>query len=465
MSIIYRVIIFFSVLIFSIYCDAQSNVFEVPISETNQEKIGDKTIVKFNSKCFNSSAYNPMVTKVLIFIDTNNMELQQSKLAKEIAEFKEEVVNKISKENFEFYFIKYSRPITSAYFFEFSKRNFAVKDYPVFVLHGARKSKVNLIFDSKFSYSEAKILDNEVLHLKLNPGAEGQCSKINFVKPLHSEILEICMKVSILEMDIVLRKDDVVDAKKIEKAILLLTGRIDTLTTRLKSPRPVYNNFEVKANLSTNYRSIGAMSFYHDDHWAPLHIYLGFSVSNYYYSKNTGFHENINKSTILRIYDISEIGNLSMIGADLGVKYVWSLAKSPMTIHLSGGVRGNGITRCDYQWTSGTMDIRGKVAGIGDEIINVPDLGYRDGISLVGVQGQSNIKRFFPSASIDVAFHYNLEKVDFFTGVGYTYSSQLKPVHPDALVSDGTRFNSLISTTNPIAIRTPYFSIGASLNF
>ena len=154
-----------------------------------------------------------------------------------------------------------------------------------------------------------------------------------------------------------------------------------------------------------------------------------------------------------------------MIGADLGLKYVQSISNSPMSIHLSGGVRGNGITRCSYQWTSGTMDVRGNLQGIGDEIINVPDLGYRDGISLVGVQGQSDIKRFFPSASIDVAFHYNLEKVDFFTGVGYTCSSQLKPVNLDALVSDGTHFNSLISTTNPIAIRTPYFSLGASLNF
>ena len=178
---------------------------------------------------------------------------------------------------------------------------------------------------------------------------------------------------------------------------------------------------------------------------------------------------------IVFIHNLDEVGSLKFTSAKAMLLIKRKLFSDffPMSskrddyFWISGNVcfGANSVYSSNYQWTSGTMDIRGKVDGIGDEIINVPDLGYRDGISLVGVQGQSNIKRFFPSASVDAAFHYNLEKVDFFTGVGYTYSSQLKPVHPNALVSDGTHFNSLISTTNPIAIRTPYFSFGASLNF
>jgi hypothetical protein len=111
------------------------------------------------------------------------------------------------------------------------------------------------------------------------------------------------------------------------------------------------------------------------------------------------------------------------------------------------------------------MNVRGKLDGIGDEIINVPDLGYRDGINLVGVNGTADLKRFCPSVEGEVTLHYNLEKMDFFGGVGYTASPILKASRPDLLISDGTHFNSLTATTNPISIRTPFISIGTSIIF
>ncbi len=111
------------------------------------------------------------------------------------------------------------------------------------------------------------------------------------------------------------------------------------------------------------------------------------------------------------------------------------------------------------------MNVRGKLDGIQDEIINVPELGFQDNISLVGINGDAQLKRLFYSIDLDFAFHYNLERFDFFAGGGLLVSSKIRSQQSDSPIFDGHQYRSLIATKQPISIRSPFISTGMSIIF
>lgn len=466
MSAIYRLIslVFLSGVLLTDNTFGQQSLRKIEFGSVATQK-KDRFVLNYRSikSAINSDEESSVA--VLIFIDSSNVLLSGESLNIELKSLEEDLRKAELSDNCRVFVILGERPRIGNNYFEFLNSDYVVSDYPIYILHS--NGIPNWRFDafSKFEYQKEEVDEMKIIRYRLE---KGSCGKNNFLKPLHHEIFDLAKSIAatkaspeknfdLIELKSTLQElqKDLLDLKQTSKRI---EEKISRTETRIFA-------FESDYKFSSNVVSRSLRMYYHNDVHSSNFLFLGFGASVFQSDTHLNFLDYSEGASTFCLSEIIEHNNTRYNSICAGYKRMKDLGDSPWEIHFSTAAHFNRIVSSTFQWTSGTMDIRGKVDGIGDEIINVPDLGYRDGISLVGVQGQSNIKRFFPSASIDVAFHYNLEKVDFFSGVGYTYSSLLKPVNPDALVSDGTHFNSLISTTNPIAIRTPYFSLGASLNF
>jgi hypothetical protein len=202
---------------------------------------------------------------------------------------------------------------------------------------------------------------------------------------------------------------------------------------------------------------------------------FGFSLlqSNYFYSSFIDHSFAIEEKKI-EISNLRERGELFYNSISFFGIYSFSFLsglfppnapKDPLWISLKGGLAINAIQSSHFSWYSGSMNVRGKFDGIQDEIINVPELGFQDNISLVGINGDAQLKRLFYSIDLDFAIHYNLERFDFFAGGGFLLSSKIKSQESYSPIFDGHQYRSLIVTEQPISIRSPFISAGMSIIF
>ncbi len=202
---------------------------------------------------------------------------------------------------------------------------------------------------------------------------------------------------------------------------------------------------------------------------------FGFSLlqSNYFYSSLISHSFNIEEKKI-QISNLRERGELFYNSISFFGTYSFSFLsglfppnapQDPLWISLKGGLAINTIQSSHFSWYSGTMNVRGNFDGIQDEIINVPELGFQDNISLVGINGDAQLKRLFYSIDLDFAIHYNLERFDFFAGGGFLVSSKIKSQESYSPIFDGHQYRSLIVTEQPISIRSPFISAGMSIIF
>jgi hypothetical protein len=171
------------------------------------------------------------------------------------------------------------------------------------------------------------------------------------------------------------------------------------------------------------------------------------------------------------LQNLQENGEIQFQQAGLGIGKNWKLSNNKSSkstgwcMQALVGAQFNYIKHARFNWNNGSANIRGHITGISDEIINVPDLGFQDGLALTGISGNSNFKRFFPSLEGELRIAYHFENISFSGGYGYTYSGKLEGHHPENPIYNGQQANSLTSTLMPMRISTSYFSLSTTLHF
>ncbi len=260
--------------------------------------------------------------------------------------------------------------------------------------------------------------------------------------------------------------------KELLSRMTKIGNKIDGFSNEMKALRNKINEesalnvrIEPSYRFSNNFSENALRFFYHENDKGPHYFAFGLSAGEMQGNTRLENYKYQNGSSIYAITGVQEHSQTKFNGVSLGYKYIKDFGGEPWELHIRGGVQFNRIASSKYHWNSGEMDVRGKLEGIGDEIINVPELGFQDNVSLVGINGENELRRFFGSADLDATLHYNLEKIDFFLGGGGIISTKIQPRKTDTLIFNGDQSNGLMSTVKPLALTKFYFTLGASLNF
>ncbi len=223
--------------------------------------------------------------------------------------------------------------------------------------------------------------------------------------------------------------------------------------------------FEPSFRFANNFSEMSYHLFYHDDVKRSHYFVFGISAGELQGNTSLDNYEYRDGFSTYSISGIQESSLTKFNGLSVGYKHIKDFDGGPLEIHTRIGMQLNRIFSSNYSWSSGEMDVRGKLDGIGDEIINVPELGFQENQILLGVSGENQIKRFFGSVDLDLSLHYNLEKIDFFLGCGGIASTKIQPMKSDALIFNGRQFNGLMSTVQPMSLINAYITLGASIIF
>lgn len=254
--------------------------------------------------------------------------------------------------------------------------------------------------------------------------------------------------------------------------ITKIGNKMDGFSNEMKALRNKINEesalnvrIEPSYRFANNFSETTLRIFYHENDKRPHYFAFGLSAGELQGRTEIENYEYQNGSSIYSMTGVKEHSQTKFNGLSVGYKYIKDFGGEPWELHIRGGVQFNRIASSKYHWSSGEMDVRGKLEGIGDEIINVPELGFQDNVSLAGINGENELRRFFGSADLDATLHYNLEKIDFFLGGGGIISTKIQPRKTDALIFNGYQSNGLMSTVKPMALTKFYFTLGASLIF
>jgi hypothetical protein len=449
------------------------------------------------SKNINLSRYTNGIDRntaciVTIFIDKNNIQFRDNKFTIAIEKFKSEVADQLNTTRF--YLIQYSKDETKAFYF----KEKSIYDNPIFIEHSKLNTPIELnTFGEDFKYTNNQSTSSNsdkkyTLYLELN---KDRCSNKNFLEPLHARISQICnhiennTKDDFLDEDIQEIQANILSLKTTMQNVLkkldTQLGAIDTLRKDIKNVTPQITKVDVKSSKNDliqftyqsnlqNYQNY-KLGFQHafkpgeNNTWL---IQSSLSTIQYNYSlflDRTQYQWN-DKNFSLQ--NIQENGEIQFQQAGLGIGKNWKLSNNNNSSKSAGwsilalvGAQFNYIKHARFNWNNGSANIRGHITGISDEIINVPDLGFQDGLALTGISGNSNFKRFFSSLEGELRIAYHFENISFSGGYGYTYSGKLEGQHPENPIYNGQQANSLTITLMPMRISTSYFSLSTTLHF
>jgi hypothetical protein len=260
--------------------------------------------------------------------------------------------------------------------------------------------------------------------------------------------------------------------KELLSRMTKIGNRIDGFSNEMKALRNKMNEesalnvrIEPSFRFANNFSETTLRIFYHENDKRPHYFAFGLSEGELQGRTEIENYEYQNGSSIYSMTGVQEHSQTKFNGVSVGYKYIKDFGGETWELHIRGGVQFNRIASSKYHWSSGEMDVRGKLEGIGDEIINVPELGFQDNVKLAGVNGENEIRRFFGSLDADITLHYNLDKIDIFLGGGGIVSSKIQPRKTDALIFNGYQSNGLMSTVKPMALTKFYFTLGASIIF
>jgi hypothetical protein len=469
MPAIYRLVLisflYFALMSYRFY--AQQSLLQLEFSSFAIEEREDRFVFKYKSMLADTKLSNDLRVAVLIFIDTSNVLLSGDSLKGELRSLELDLQKWQILDNSEVIVIKGGHPIKGSNYFEFIKSDFEVNDFPIYIMHSV--DIPNWKFDnfSKFEYQKNDISGMKVIRYRME---KGSCGKFNFLRPLHDEILQLVKSIS--SQNTSSKRN--VEMGEIKASMDDLGQKINTVTKdvqelkELISKAPAsYYRFENSFRFANDFYENSLRLFYHDDDKNNNSHYFSFGLSSGELQGRTEIenYEYQNGSSIYSITGIQEHSQTKFNGVSVGYKNIKDFNGKPLELHIRGGVQFNRIASSKYHWNSGEMDVRGKLEGIGDEIINVPELGFQDNVKLAGVNGENELRRFFGSVDLDATLHYNLEKIDFFLGGGGIVSSKIQPRKTDALIFNGYQSNGLMSTVKPMALTKFYFTLGASLIF
>jgi hypothetical protein len=468
MPAIYRLVLigFLYFGLVSYRCYAQQSLLHLNFSSYSIEERKDRFVFKYNTMLSDTKLSNDLRIVILIFIDTSNVLLSGDSLKAELRSLESNMQRWQLFDNCRVIVIKGDHPIKGSNYLEFINGDFVVNDFPIYLLHSA--DIPNWKFDnfSKFEYQKNDISGMKVIRYRME---KGSCGKFNFLRPLHDEILQLAKSIS--NQSTSSKKD--VEMGEIKASIDGLGQKINTVTKDLQELKELmpkaaasYYRFENSFRFATDFYENSFRLFYHNDDKNNSPHYFSFGLSMGELQGNTQL-ENYAYQNGSSKYSISGIREHSLTefnGLSVGYKHIKEI-DGPFELHTRIGIQLNRIASSSYRWSSGEMDVRGKLEGIGDEIINVPELGFQDNVSLAGINGENELRRFFGSVDLDVTLHCNLDKIDFFLGGGGMASTKMQPIKSDALIFNGQQSNGLMSTVKPIALTKFYITLGASLIF
>lgn len=198
-------------------------------------------------------------------------------------------------------------------------------------------------------------------------------------------------------------------------------------------------------------------------------LFSSLSTQQYSYSLFLDHYQYQWNNKNFSVHNIQERGKIQFQQAGMGVGRNWKLSNGSKTsgwcIQALIGGNINFIKNAPYQWNDGSADIRGYINGISDEIINVPDLGFQDGLTLSGMEGNADLKKWFSSVEGEIKLLYQFQNMSFAGGFGYTYSGKMVSNHPENPIYNGQQGNSLTTSIMPLRISTPYCSLSTILHF
>jgi hypothetical protein len=242
---------------------------------------------------------------------------------------------------------------------------------------------------------------------------------------------------------------------------------IITKNQLLKNKDKKFRQIEFQSAISTNKISGNLRCF------IPLKSKLSFYTSlgthQYSYSLFMDSAQYTWNDKNFSIQNLQESGTVQFQSAGIGIGKNWSFSNGSKTsgwgLQALIGGNVNFIKNANYQWTNGSANIRGYINGISDEIINVPDLGFQDGVTLSGMNGNADLKKWFPSMEGEIKLLYQFQNITFAGGVGYTYSAKLAGNHPENPIFNGQQSNSLTTSMMPLRISTSYCSLSTIIHF
>ncbi len=173
--------------------------------------------------------------------------------------------------------------------------------------------------------------------------------------------------------------------------------------------------------------------------WAlMMGIQLG--RGNFEYVELTNYWmKNVGKKNIT-YQDVTEHGwiEFSQVGFDFSLRPLNKTLSSKREIECSWSIDftlgGMSIDKASYYWSTGTKSVRGYLPGISDELINIPDLGFVENVSVAGQRGDLAISKF--SGYLQFGTHFIIEnnRAMLFGGLFYTKSTWKKSGNgsPDA---------------------------------
>jgi len=468
MSIVYRLVYFIILccILRSNLCFSQQQLVHVDFSSVSSKEEDDLFVFKYSKLMATGKLKNYPSVAVIIFIDTSNVLLKGDSLRRELKLLESNVRKAELSKNCTVAVVIGRRPRTGNNYFEFLSSDFVVSDYPIYILHNDDIPRLKFDNFSKFEYHDKEVDGMKLIRYRME---KGSCGKFNFLRPLHDEILQLAKSISNQSKS----SKQNVETGEIKASIDALGQRISTVTSDLQELKKIitkepasYYRFENSFRFATDFYENSFRLFYHnDDKNNNPHYFAGLSEGELQGRTEIENYEYQNGSSIYSMTGVQEHSQTKFNGVSVGYKYIKDFGGEPWELHIRGGVQLNRIASSKYHWSSGEMDVRGKLEGIGDEIINVPELGFQDNVNLAGINGENEIRRFFGSLDADITLHYNLDKIDFFLGGGGIVSSKIQPRKSDALIFNGYQSNGLMSTIQPMNLNKAYISMGASLIF
>ena len=432
-----------------------------------------KRILKYKEDIFEAEKSSEDQVKILVFIDTSNVLLKGDSLINELRILRNTInASSLTKRSC-VYIIKGQSPRVGGNYFEFPKKDFAISDFPVYILHSSRIE--SLVFDAyaQFSYVGESINGKKVIKF-LPP--ESSCGKYNFLRPLHGELIRVAEQLESQPMQskIASNNDFSNYLNEMNSGFGLLREELKKLSKDIQKVNDRFDQGEdYKFRIGASGRIADDFSLYlieggyeiKESNEKERLFKLGFESSTYNYHRMIDRIDYQSNNKVIQISDLSENGNMKIASLKFGLEEIWKLRDSDFQIHCGVNFGLNQIKTSDFSWSSGVMNVRGKLTGIDDEIINVPELGFQDGVSLYGINGSAQFNQFFSSVDSDLTIHYNLEKFDFFAGGGYMLSEKIRLAQNNSVLFDGQNYYSLLTVSNPIFIRTPFVTIGMNLIF
>jgi hypothetical protein len=472
-----------------------SLIYQITMCQPNFKRVDDAIFNKclearddysrnVNLSSLFSENSNNYTSQVVIFINKNNSQFIDGKLETEVTNFINDVVSQCNQT--EFIFITYTKNQTIPYYC-FGK---SINDNPIFIQYRKLSRPIELMNYS----SEFKVLNNAapkrtIIHFELN---REKCTNKNFIEPFHNSIKEICTHIQeyTIENDF---EDEMNDLKSYVQS---LQGKMEAnnqaqQTNNNQQFQSIKSKIEyVEKLLSDKSTDKKNKIVFSSDFVSDFNNFSSIKMKGYYpmkESKNSSF---ITTSLGTHLYNYSlfmdgaqytwndknfsiqnlqESGTVQFQSAGIGIGKNWCFSKGSETsgwgLQALIGGNFNFIKNATYQWTNGSANIRGYINGISDEIINVPDLGFQDGVTLSGMNGNADLKKRFPSMEGEIKLLYQFQNISFAGGVGYTYSAKLASNHPENPIFSGQQSNSLTTSMMPLRISTSYCSLSTIIHF